>query len=63
MDAIHLMRAVTGRDLIIKLEGGYHGHHDSVEVSVLPEPEDVGPADAPAGDRRQHRHPGRRSAT
>jgi glutamate-1-semialdehyde 2,1-aminomutase len=48
MDAVHLMRAVTGRDLIIKLEGGYHGHHDSVEVSVLPEPEDVGPADAPA---------------
>ena len=48
MDAVHLMRAVTGRDLIIKLEGGYHGHHDSVEVSVLPEPEDVGPAEAPA---------------
>jgi glutamate-1-semialdehyde 2,1-aminomutase len=48
MDAVHLMRAVTGRDLIIKLEGGYHGHHDSVEVSVLPDPEDVGPVDAPA---------------
>ena len=29
MDAIHLMRAATGRDLIIKLEGGYNGHHDS----------------------------------
>ena len=48
MDAVHLMRAVTGRDLIIKLEGGYHGHHDSVEVSVLPEADEVGPADAPA---------------
>jgi glutamate-1-semialdehyde 2,1-aminomutase len=47
MDAVHLMRAVTGRDLIIKLEGGYHGHHDSVEVSVLPEADEVGPADAP----------------
>src|SRR5229473_8223362 len=29
MDAIHLMRAITGRDLIIKVEGCYHGHHDS----------------------------------
>jgi glutamate-1-semialdehyde 2,1-aminomutase len=48
MDAVHLMRAITGRDLIIKVEGGYHGHHDSVQVSVTPEPEDVGPADDPA---------------
>jgi len=32
MDAIHLMRAFTGRDLIIKVEGCYHGHHDSVQV-------------------------------
>ena len=47
MDAIHLMRALTGRDLVIKVEGCYHGHHDSVQVSVLPEPEEVGPADAP----------------
>jgi glutamate-1-semialdehyde 2,1-aminomutase len=37
MDAVHLMRAATGRDRIIKVEGGYHGHHDSVIVSVLPE--------------------------
>jgi glutamate-1-semialdehyde 2,1-aminomutase len=34
MDAVHLMRAITGRDLNIKFEGGYHGHHDSVMVSV-----------------------------
>jgi glutamate-1-semialdehyde 2,1-aminomutase len=48
MDAVHLMRAATGRDRIIKVEGGYHGHHDSVQVSVLPEPdEDIGPAAAP----------------
>jgi glutamate-1-semialdehyde 2,1-aminomutase len=32
MDAVHLMRAITGRDLIIKVEGCYHGHHDSVQV-------------------------------
>lgn len=37
MDAVHLMRAITGRDRIIKFEGAYHGHHDSVQVSVLPE--------------------------
>jgi len=48
MDAIHLMRAITGRDLIIKVEGCYHGHHDSVQVSVTPEAEDAGPADDPA---------------
>ena len=52
MDAIHLMRALTGRDLIIKVEGCYHGHHDSVQVSVLPEADEVGPADHP------HRVPG-----
>ena len=37
MDAVHLIRAITGRDLIIKVEGCYHGHHDSVQVSVSPE--------------------------
>ncbi|MFZ0173528.1 MAG: aspartate aminotransferase family protein [Acidimicrobiales bacterium] len=47
MDAVHLMRAITGRDLIIKLEGGYHGHHDSVQVSVTPPEELIGPADQP----------------
>ena len=30
MDAVHLMRAATGRDRILKVEGCYHGHHDSV---------------------------------
>jgi glutamate-1-semialdehyde 2,1-aminomutase len=50
MDAVHLMRAATGRDRILKVEGCYHGHHDSVEVSVLPEVGvDIGPDDAPIG--------------
>jgi len=48
MDAVHLMRAITERDLIIKVEGCYHGHHDSVQVSVYPEPDEMGPADRPA---------------
>ena len=36
MDAVHLARGVTGRDVILKIEGSYHGHHDSVMVSRLP---------------------------
>jgi glutamate-1-semialdehyde 2,1-aminomutase len=48
MDAVHLMRSVTGRDLIIKIEGCYHGHHDSVQVSVAPDSQDAGPQDKPA---------------
>jgi glutamate-1-semialdehyde 2,1-aminomutase len=48
MEAVHLMRAITGRDLIIKVEGCYHGHHDSVQVSVCPEDDaDLGPAGRP----------------
>jgi glutamate-1-semialdehyde 2,1-aminomutase len=47
MDAIHLMRAITGRDQIIKIEGSYHGHHDSVMVSQWRNLELLGPADDP----------------
>ncbi|HTW20847.1 MAG TPA: aspartate aminotransferase family protein [Mycobacteriales bacterium] len=47
MDAVHIMRAVTGRDYIIKVEGCYHGHHDSVQVSVTPEEDEVGDAFRP----------------
>ncbi len=48
LDAVRLMRAATGRDLIIKIEGSYHGHHDSVMVSVLPDPALIGPRRQPA---------------
>jgi glutamate-1-semialdehyde 2,1-aminomutase len=47
MDAVHLMRAITGRDLIVKVEGCYHGHHDSVMVSVSNEKDEIGPAERP----------------
>lgn len=47
MDAVHLMRAATGRMKIIKVEGTYHGHHDSVQVSVYPGPDERGPAGRP----------------
>lgn len=46
MDAIHLMRAVTGRDLILKFEGAYHGHHDAAMVSVWNE-DGLGPEHRP----------------
>ncbi|MCY3977864.1 MAG: aspartate aminotransferase family protein [Chloroflexi bacterium] len=30
-------RAFTGRDIIVKMDGGYHGSHDFVEVNVSPD--------------------------
>jgi glutamate-1-semialdehyde 2,1-aminomutase len=42
MDAVHLARGFTGRDIIVKIEGTYHGHHDAVMVSVKPSPETMG---------------------
>ena len=34
MSAIRLARAYTGRDAILKFEGGYHGHSDSLLVKA-----------------------------
>ena len=36
MDAIRVARAATGRDVVVKIEGSYHGHHDTVMFSVSP---------------------------
>ncbi len=47
MDAIRVARGYTGREKIIKFEGGYHGHHDDVLVSIQPPRDLMGPADAP----------------
>jgi len=47
LDAVRIMRATTGRDLIVKIEGTYHGHHDALMVSVFPSEEDAGPRDHP----------------
>jgi glutamate-1-semialdehyde 2,1-aminomutase len=47
MDAIRVARGFTGREKIIKFEGGYHGHHDDVLVSIQPPRDLMGPADAP----------------
>ncbi len=34
MTALRLARAVTGRDKVVKFEGGYHGHPDSLLVKA-----------------------------
>lgn len=34
MDAIRIARAYTGRDTVMKIFGSYHGHHDTVMVSI-----------------------------
>ena len=47
MDAVHLARGATGNDVLIKIEGTYHGHHDAVMVSVKPPPELMGERDHP----------------
>jgi glutamate-1-semialdehyde 2,1-aminomutase len=48
MHAIRLARAVTGRDLIVKFEGAYHGAHDYVGYST---------AGAPIGNLGNRRSP------
>jgi glutamate-1-semialdehyde 2,1-aminomutase len=47
MDAVHLARAITGRDLIVKIEGSYHGHHDLLNVSLWRGIDELGPVDDP----------------
>ena len=36
--AIRAARAFTGRDIFIKMDGGYHGCHDAVEVNIFADP-------------------------
>ena len=45
MDAIRVAKGATGRDKIVKVEGGYHGHHDEVMISMKPPLDQAGPAD------------------
>jgi len=47
MDAMRVARGFTGREKILKFEGGYHGHHDDVLVSIQPPRELIGPPEAP----------------
>ena len=47
MYAIRTARGFTGRDGVVKLEGGYHGSYDALSVSVKPPLDQAGPASDP----------------
>lgn len=48
LTALRLARAATGRNLIVKFEGQYHGWLDQVAISYAPTAADAGPSTAPA---------------
>jgi glutamate-1-semialdehyde 2,1-aminomutase len=47
MDAIRIARAYTGRDTVMKIFGSYHGHHDTVMVSIGVDYDSIGDHDHP----------------
>ena len=47
MYALRAARAVTGRNKVIKMEGGFHGNTEQVEISVSPNIALAGPAERP----------------
>ena len=47
LNTLRAARAFTGRQRFAKAEGGYHGTHDSVSVSVRVDPRIAGDADNP----------------
>ena len=59
MDAVHIARGATGRDMLLKIEGSYHGHHDAVMVSVYPTARGARRARRPAQRPLRRRLPAR----
>jgi glutamate-1-semialdehyde 2,1-aminomutase len=53
MQAIRTARAHTGRDLVAKCEGAYHGSWDAVDISIAPPLDKAGPKEAPNSVRQQ----------
>ncbi len=47
LHALRLAKAYTGRPKIVKMEGGYHGLHDAVMISVKPTDKEWGAANMP----------------
>lgn len=45
--ALRCARACTGKQKILKMEGGYHGSYELAEVSMVPFPGSRGPLEAP----------------
>lgn len=58
MHALRLARAATGRDIIIKFEGHFHGYSDFVNYSWAPPLADAGPAAQPLPYRESAGIPG-----
>ena len=57
MAAIRVARGTTGRDKIIKIEGGFHGAHDSVLIKAGSGATTLGVPDSkgvPCGHRKKH---------
>ena len=47
LNAIRAARAFSGKNLLAKCEGAYHGNHDAVQISVTPNVGLAGDAEAP----------------
>ncbi len=47
LNAIRAARAFSGKNLLAKCEGAYHGNHDAVQISVTPDIDSAGNANAP----------------
>jgi glutamate-1-semialdehyde 2,1-aminomutase len=47
MLAVGLARHITRKYKILKFEGGYHGSHDGVQISIKPALEKAGPIESP----------------
>ena len=58
MYAIRTARAYTGKEGVVKVEGGYHGSGDAVMVSTKPPLDKAGPADSPNSVIRNASVPG-----
>ena len=58
MYAVRLAKAFTGKEGIVKMEGGYHGSYDPMAVSAKPSLAEAGPADNPIPVLAPGTHPG-----
>ncbi len=47
LNAIRAARAFSGKNLLAKCEGAYHGNHDAVQISVTPDVGMAGDAETP----------------
>ena len=47
LNAVRAARAFSGKNLLAKCEGAYHGNHDAVQISVTPDVGLAGDAESP----------------